>query len=106
MTFLTVDQYKEYFSCDENTLILGSPQVAMIANLLGEKFVYAVQSYLCVSLLKNCMSNQTAVAHLSLKIFLLLVGRFSVLFHPCIVWFPSEPPPAFLRTFVGCFHCV
>lgn len=41
MTFLTVDQYKEYFSCDENTLILGSPQVAMIANLLGEKFVYA-----------------------------------------------------------------
>ena len=40
MTFLTVDQYKEYFSCDENTLILGSPQVAMIANLLGEKFVY------------------------------------------------------------------
>ena len=72
----------------------------------GEKFVYAVQSYLCVSLLKNCMSNQTAVAHLSLKIFLLLVGRFSVLFHPCIVWFPSEPPPAFLRTFVGCFHCV
>ena len=40
----------------------------------GEKFVYAVQSYLCVSLLKNCMSNQTAVAHLSLKIFLLLVS--------------------------------
>ena len=39
----------------------------------GEKFVYAVQSYLCVSLLKNCMSNQTVVAHLSLKIFLLLV---------------------------------
>ncbi len=32
----------------------------------GEKFVYAVQSYLCVSLLKNCMSNQTVVAHLSL----------------------------------------
>jgi hypothetical protein len=69
----------------------------------GEKFVYAVQSYLCVSLLKNCMSNQTAVAHLSLKIFLLLVGRCSVLFHPCIVWFPSEPPPAFLLTFFGCF---
>ena len=40
----------------------------------GEKFVYAVQSYLCVSLLKNCMSNQTVVAHLSLKIFLLLVS--------------------------------
>jgi brefeldin A-inhibited guanine nucleotide-exchange protein len=45
----------------------------------GEKFVYAVQSYLCVSLLKNCMSNQTVVAHLSLKIFLLLVSKFIVL---------------------------
>ncbi|KAL7533650.1 hypothetical protein ACHAXR_005371, partial [Thalassiosira sp. AJA248-18] len=42
----------------------------------GEKFVHAVQSYLCVSLLKNCMSNQTVVAHLSLKIFLLLVRKF------------------------------
>ena len=42
----------------------------------GEKFIYAVQSYLCVSLLKNCMSNQTSVAHLSLKIFLLLVKKF------------------------------
>jgi len=41
----------------------------------GEKFVYAVQSYLCVSLLKNCMSNHTVVAHLSLKIFLLLVSE-------------------------------
>lgn len=41
MSFLTVDQYKKYFSCDENTLILGSPQVAMIADLLGQKFVYA-----------------------------------------------------------------
>ena len=41
MTLLTVDQYKKYFSCDEDTLILGSPQVAMIADLLGEKFVYA-----------------------------------------------------------------
>jgi len=42
----------------------------------GEKFIYAVQSYLCVSLLKNCMSNHTVVAHLSLKIFLLLVRKF------------------------------
>lgn len=41
MTFLTVEQYQKYFSCDENTLILGSPQIAMIADLLGEKFVYA-----------------------------------------------------------------
>ena len=42
----------------------------------GEKFIYAVQSYLCVSLMKNCMSNHTIVAHLSLKIFLLLVKKF------------------------------
>lgn len=46
----------------------------------GEKFVYAVQSYLCVSLLKNCMSNQTVVAHLSLKIFLLLVSENAAVF--------------------------
>jgi hypothetical protein len=41
MPFLTVEEYKKYFSCDKNTLILGSPQVAMIADLLGENFVYA-----------------------------------------------------------------
>jgi hypothetical protein len=41
MTFLTIEQYQKYFSCDENTLILGSPQIALIADLLGEKFVYA-----------------------------------------------------------------
>ena len=44
------------------------------AFLQGDKFVYAVQTYLCVSLLKNCMSNQTVVAHLSLKIFLGEIG--------------------------------
>mmetsp|Transcript_2992 Transcript_2992/g.4104 ORF Transcript_2992/g.4104 Transcript_2992/m.4104 type:complete len:1856 (-) Transcript_2992:123-5690(-) len=42
----------------------------------GEKFIYAVQNYLCVSLLKNCMSQHTTVAFLSLKIFLLLVYKF------------------------------
>lgn len=41
MTLLTIEQYQKYFSCDENTLILGSPQIALIADLLGEKFVYA-----------------------------------------------------------------
>jgi hypothetical protein len=41
MTFLTIEQYQKYFSCDENTLILGSPQIALIADLLGEKFAYA-----------------------------------------------------------------
>ena len=39
----------------------------------GEKFIYAVQNFLCVSLVKNCMSSNPHVAHLSLKVFLLLV---------------------------------
>lgn len=39
----------------------------------GEKFIYAVQNYLCVSLLKNCTSGHTQVAYLSQKIFLVLV---------------------------------
>lgn len=44
----------------------------------GDKFIYAVQNYLCVSLLKNCMSNNTQVAYLSQKIFLILVYKFKV----------------------------
>lgn len=42
----------------------------------GEKFIYAVQNYLCVSLLKNCMSTNTKVAYFSQKIFLNLVYKF------------------------------
>eukprot|EP00551_Chaetoceros_affinis_P004309 CAMPEP_0203668256 /NCGR_PEP_ID=MMETSP0090-20130426/4937_1 /ASSEMBLY_ACC=CAM_ASM_001088 /TAXON_ID=426623 /ORGANISM="Chaetoceros affinis, Strain CCMP159" /LENGTH=2105 /DNA_ID=CAMNT_0050532651 /DNA_START=189 /DNA_END=6503 /DNA_ORIENTATION=+ len=42
----------------------------------GEKFIYAVQNFLCVSLVKNSMSNNPNVAHLSLKVFLLLVYKF------------------------------
>lgn len=41
----------------------------------GEKFIYAVQNYLCVSLLKNCTSSHTQVAYLSQKIFLVLVRK-------------------------------
>jgi brefeldin A-inhibited guanine nucleotide-exchange protein len=41
----------------------------------NEKFIYAVQNYLCVSLLKNCMSVHTDVAYLSLKLFIVLVRR-------------------------------
>lgn len=46
----------------------------------NEKFIYAVQNYLCVSLLKNCMSVHNDVAYLSLKLFIVLVRnakRFS-----------------------------
>lgn len=46
----------------------------------GEKFIYAVQHYLCVSLLKNCMSTHTNVAHLSLKVFLVLVSYHEKLY--------------------------
>jgi len=40
----------------------------------GEKFIYAVQHYLCVSLLKNCTSSHKKVAYHSLKLFLALVS--------------------------------
>ena len=40
----------------------------------GEKFIYAIKNFLCVSLLKNCVSSNTKVAHISLKVFLLLVS--------------------------------
>jgi hypothetical protein len=46
----------------------------------GEKFIYAVQNFLCVSLVKNSMSNNPHVAHLSLKVFLMLVSELMVLF--------------------------
>ena len=39
----------------------------------SEKFVQLMQTYLCGSLLKNCVSNNTRVAFLSQKIFLALV---------------------------------
>jgi brefeldin A-inhibited guanine nucleotide-exchange protein len=41
----------------------------------GKKFIYAVQKFLCVSLLKNCVSSNTTVAHKSLQVFLLLVSQ-------------------------------
>jgi Sec7-like guanine-nucleotide exchange factor len=44
----------------------------------GERFIHLVQHYLCSSLLKNCMSNNTKVAFLSQKIFLNLVHKFKV----------------------------
>ena len=57
-------------------LILATLEHCGPAFCNGEKFIYAVQHYLCVSLLKNCMSNHTEVAYLSLKIFLTLVYKF------------------------------
>jgi Guanine nucleotide exchange factor in Golgi transport N-terminal/Dimerisation and cyclophilin-binding domain of Mon2 len=54
-------------------LILAVMQFSGSAFCQGEKFIFLVQNYLCVGLLKNCMSPQTQVAFLSQKIFLLLV---------------------------------
>jgi brefeldin A-inhibited guanine nucleotide-exchange protein len=42
----------------------------------GNKFVNLIQSQLCVTLLKNCISNNTQVAFTSQRIFLLLVYKF------------------------------
>ena len=42
----------------------------------GEKFIYAVRNYLCVSLLGNCTSQVTQVVGLSLQIFLALMDDF------------------------------
>jgi brefeldin A-inhibited guanine nucleotide-exchange protein len=42
----------------------------------GEKFVDLIQSHLCATLLKNCISNQIQVAFTSQRIFLVLVYKF------------------------------
>ncbi|CAJ1934392.1 unnamed protein product [Cylindrotheca closterium] len=42
----------------------------------AQKFVDLIQSQLCVTLLKNCISNSTQVAYTSQRIFLVLVYKF------------------------------
>lgn len=42
----------------------------------GDKFIYVIRSYLCVSLLSNCTSHITQVAGLSLQLFVVLVDQF------------------------------
>eukprot|EP00538_Stauroneis_constricta_P006079 CAMPEP_0119552528 /NCGR_PEP_ID=MMETSP1352-20130426/5482_1 /TAXON_ID=265584 /ORGANISM="Stauroneis constricta, Strain CCMP1120" /LENGTH=2147 /DNA_ID=CAMNT_0007598771 /DNA_START=318 /DNA_END=6761 /DNA_ORIENTATION=+ len=42
----------------------------------GERFIHLVQTQLCVTMLKNCMSNHTQVAFMSQRIFLVLVYKF------------------------------
>lgn len=42
----------------------------------GPQFQYAVRNYLCVSLLKNCTSDNTKVVNLSLRLFVPLVRNF------------------------------
>ena len=42
----------------------------------GAPFQFAIRNYLCVSLLKNCTSNNTAVVNLSLRLFAPLIRNF------------------------------
>ena len=58
------------------SLILGILETCGPAFMTGDKFVYAVRHYLCVSLLKNCMSTNTSIVYLSLRIFVCLVNNF------------------------------
>lgn len=44
----------------------------------AEKFISAVRSYLCVSLLSNCTSHVAQVTGLSLQIFVSLIQNFKV----------------------------
>ena len=45
-------------------------------NTSGVQFHSAIRNYLCVSLLKNCTSDNTRVVNLSLRMFALLVRNF------------------------------
>eukprot|EP00547_Thalassionema_nitzschioides_P015313 CAMPEP_0194232056 /NCGR_PEP_ID=MMETSP0158-20130606/570_1 /TAXON_ID=33649 /ORGANISM="Thalassionema nitzschioides, Strain L26-B" /LENGTH=2053 /DNA_ID=CAMNT_0038964771 /DNA_START=104 /DNA_END=6264 /DNA_ORIENTATION=+ len=42
----------------------------------GHQFQYAIRNYLCVSLLKNCTSNNTKVVNVSLRLFVPLIRNF------------------------------
>lgn len=42
----------------------------------GPQFQYAIRNYLCVSLLKNCTSENTNVVNLSLRLFVPLIRNF------------------------------
>lgn len=44
----------------------------------GDKFIYLIRTYLCQSLLKNCISNITQVVDMSLRIFHVLFLHFKV----------------------------
>ena len=45
----------------------------------GTQFHYAIRSYLCVSLLKNCTSDDTRVVSLSLRVFVPIIRHFRAL---------------------------
>ena len=42
----------------------------------GDKFIFAIKQYLCVSLIGNCTSQVTQVTGLSLQVFVALLNGF------------------------------
>mmetsp|Transcript_410 Transcript_410/g.501 ORF Transcript_410/g.501 Transcript_410/m.501 type:complete len:1858 (-) Transcript_410:37-5610(-) len=44
----------------------------------NKDFIYAIKTYLCSSLIKNCVSSNTQVVGLSLRIFVALQSKFAV----------------------------
>lgn len=65
-----------------NNKVLSLELILLMIEMAGEniktakKFVDLIQSQLCVTLLKNCISNNTQVAYTSQRIFLVLVYKF------------------------------
>ncbi len=57
-------------------LLLGLIERSGLAFQTSDRFVAAVPSMLCGSILKNCASNETPVVELSLRIFLALCKDF------------------------------
>jgi len=57
-------------------LVLGILNVCGPGFVASKDFVYAIRSYLVPSLIKNCVSNNTSVVGLSLRIFTILQAKF------------------------------
>jgi hypothetical protein len=55
----------------ENTELKGS-----FLHQCGPQFHYAIRNYLCVSILKNCTSDDTRVVNLSLRVFVPIIRNF------------------------------
>ncbi len=57
-------------------LILHILELSGPAFRSGDKFIFAIRQYLCVSLINNCTSQITQVTGLSLQVFIALLNGF------------------------------
>lgn len=57
-------------------LILNILQTSGPAFRTGDKFIYAIRQYLCVSLLTNCTSQVAQITGLALQIFVVVMQNF------------------------------